>query len=303
VEGRQTPIDPLDWRLRRLEAESYLAGLASHLQAVGIHPEIQVLEGRAAETIIDVARDKNIDLIIIGSHGRSGLSQWTISSVAQKVVMHARTSVLLARTYRTASSQELIHAQPYHTILVPLDGSTRAEYVLGAIKPLLKRVELSGADDQLLGNGNGDSTRLERVDKPVRRCVVAHVVSRPEIPRQTQPTHEESLAAECLLNANRQMAEEYLGRLGERMGAPVESQLLDGTNSASSLHCLTQEESVDLVVLCAHGYSGMHQWPYGSVTMSFIYYSDAPLLIVQDLHELNDYATVAVETFHQTKGH
>jgi nucleotide-binding universal stress UspA family protein len=44
-----------------------------------------------------------------------------------------------------------------------------------------------------------------------------------------------------------------------------------------------EQEQIDLVAFSAHGYSGKHQWPYGSVVNNFILYSKVPLLIVQDL--------------------
>jgi hypothetical protein len=44
-----------------------------------------------------------------------------------------------------------------------------------------------------------------------------------------------------------------------------------------------EQEHIDLVTLSAHGYTGNHQWPYGSMVNNFILYGKAPLLIVQDL--------------------
>jgi hypothetical protein len=49
------------------------------------------------------------------------------------------------------------------------------------------------------------------------------------------------------------------------------------------LHSTVEQEKVDLVVLCAHGYSGETRWPYGTTAVNFIGYGTTPLLIVQDL--------------------
>ena len=49
------------------------------------------------------------------------------------------------------------------------------------------------------------------------------------------------------------------------------------------LHRFVAEEQIDLVLLSAHGFSGQAQWPFGSLTQSFIEYGETPLLIVQDM--------------------
>ena len=49
------------------------------------------------------------------------------------------------------------------------------------------------------------------------------------------------------------------------------------------LHRFVAEEQIDLVLLCAHGFSGQAQWPFGSLAQSFILYGETPLLIVQDM--------------------
>jgi K+-sensing histidine kinase KdpD len=49
-----------------------------------------VLTGPVAESIIDYAKENNIDLIIISSHGRSGLGRWVYGSIAEKVLRGAR---------------------------------------------------------------------------------------------------------------------------------------------------------------------------------------------------------------------
>jgi nucleotide-binding universal stress UspA family protein len=59
-------------------------------------------------------------------------------------------------------------------------------------------------------------------------------------------------------------------------------------NAAVALHQLVEQENIDMVTLSAHGYSGNHQWPYGSMVNNFIIYSKVPLLIVQDLPTRQD---------------
>ena len=58
----------------------------------------EVLEGRVEETIIDTARSRNTDLIVVGSHGYSGLTRFLLGSVSQAVAYHAPCSVHIVRT-------------------------------------------------------------------------------------------------------------------------------------------------------------------------------------------------------------
>lgn len=81
--------DPLDWQLRRAEAEAYLEEVAARLQTVGVAAETTVTEGPSAERIIGYAHDEKVDLILLSSHGRGGLSEWNVSSVVQKIILRA----------------------------------------------------------------------------------------------------------------------------------------------------------------------------------------------------------------------
>ena len=57
----------------------------------------EVRTGRAAETIHDVANERRVDLIVMGTHGRSGVAHLLLGSVAEKVVRMARCAVLTVR--------------------------------------------------------------------------------------------------------------------------------------------------------------------------------------------------------------
>lgn len=64
----------------------------------GLEVEIAVVEDHApARAICDYARDHDVDLIVVGSHGRGGMERWLIGSVAERVVRHASTNVYVVR--------------------------------------------------------------------------------------------------------------------------------------------------------------------------------------------------------------
>lgn len=74
------------------------------LRAAGIEAEARVVRGDAREALIETARAEHSDLIVVGSHGRSGFSKLLIGSVASHVVSHAPCNVLVVKTGATARS-------------------------------------------------------------------------------------------------------------------------------------------------------------------------------------------------------
>jgi nucleotide-binding universal stress UspA family protein len=84
-------------QLAASESNKYLAGVAARLQAKGVNTRGEVVWGRAAEGIVDYAQTKQADLIIISTHGRSGLGRLAFGSVADKVIRTASLPVLVVR--------------------------------------------------------------------------------------------------------------------------------------------------------------------------------------------------------------
>lgn len=70
-----------------------------------------VEEGDPALTIVDVARRRDCDLIIMGTHGRSGLGRWVLGSVAEKVMRNAPCPVLTMKQPFAEAEAELTREQ------------------------------------------------------------------------------------------------------------------------------------------------------------------------------------------------
>ncbi len=248
-------VDPLEWHIHRAEAESYLQSVSERLQEAGAKVDSSIREGNAAEQILAAADEISKGLIIVSSHGQSGLTGWNISSVVQKIILRAHTSLLIIRAYQPV--QEELSGLQYKRLLAPLDGSLRAECVLPLTSTLARAF---GAD-----------------------VVAAHAVQRPIMPRRTPLSAEDNELAERVVESNRNAAESYLADVKTQLAqTSVETRLLTATNLASVLHELADQDKIDLVILSAHGYSGQLTWPYGSVVTSFISYGATPLLIFQD---------------------
>jgi nucleotide-binding universal stress UspA family protein len=85
---------PLDLPSVVSQASTRLAGEEDRVRARGVACEGNVLVGRADAQIVEHAEKTRSDLIILGTHGRSGLPHVLLGSVAEKVVQHAHCPVL-----------------------------------------------------------------------------------------------------------------------------------------------------------------------------------------------------------------
>ena len=82
---------------RRTVAKDYLKEMCSRLNYNWAKLESEVLEGKVAETLADYATDNEIDLILIASHGRSGISRWVMGSVADRLLRSTCVPILMIR--------------------------------------------------------------------------------------------------------------------------------------------------------------------------------------------------------------
>jgi nucleotide-binding universal stress UspA family protein len=78
----------------RVEAENYLANLSRRLKSEGWNVTTSLAHGAAAAKILEYAEKNQVDLIVMSTHGRSGMSRFMFGSVADKVVRHALIPVL-----------------------------------------------------------------------------------------------------------------------------------------------------------------------------------------------------------------
>lgn len=79
-------------------ALDYLEALQAELGAEGIHVETRLVEAAGvAQALLDAAKAADVDLIVMTTHGRSGLQRWVLGSVAERIVRQSPVPVLLLR--------------------------------------------------------------------------------------------------------------------------------------------------------------------------------------------------------------
>jgi nucleotide-binding universal stress UspA family protein len=100
----EDPGQPMGRRLvpeafgkKEKQAQKYLDRIAKAMQAKGINVSTEVLLWKPAEAIIGYAKQSKCDLIVMASHGHSGLTRWAFGSVADKVLRASGVPVLIVR--------------------------------------------------------------------------------------------------------------------------------------------------------------------------------------------------------------
>jgi nucleotide-binding universal stress UspA family protein len=126
-EAYQKLFDEMDEDCRR-----YLDRVADRFRAAGISVTTEMLRGSPIARLIDLEEQLAPDLVIMGTHGRSGLARLALGSVADLMVRYGAAPVLLVRAFAPALSG-------LRTALVPLDGSLLAEEVLPLVETLATR--------------------------------------------------------------------------------------------------------------------------------------------------------------------
>jgi nucleotide-binding universal stress UspA family protein len=272
-------VDPLRWQLRKAEAEAYMQNTANrvrkNLRPTGaVEPtermgrvEYSIREGKTPENIVDFAHSENIDLLVISTHGSSGLSRWNLSSVTQKVINSIYLPVLIIRAFNPpAGSDERVH---YRHILLPIDCSRRAECSLTA------GIELARGEQPSNTNGAPESEKST--------LYLAAVIHLPELPIPKPFPVEINELSDKVLYLSHQAVDKYLYEMKERLPVKSDACIVESVSVPAAIQELAEQEEVDIVVLCAHGYSGQVTWPYGTVTRTYIEHGTKPLLIIQDV--------------------
>lgn len=96
--GGYDPEFEMVWRALREQAKHLVAKAAEKLRETKLNVSTELVEGNPKSQIIDTANEWHADLIVLGSHGRTGLNRFLMGSVSQDVVRHAHCSVEIVRT-------------------------------------------------------------------------------------------------------------------------------------------------------------------------------------------------------------
>ena len=97
-EKREVPKD-MEWMVNpREDVDATLKTAAEQIDEAGVEVQVFAREGDPADAILDVAEERNADLIVVGNKGMTGAKRFLLGSVPNKVSHHAPCSVLIIRT-------------------------------------------------------------------------------------------------------------------------------------------------------------------------------------------------------------
>jgi nucleotide-binding universal stress UspA family protein len=220
-----------------------------------------IASGHPAEEIIRQAKENTIDLILMATHGRSGVRRWMLGSVADKVLRASDVPVWLVRA---GIPEEIVYDEwPKRTMLVPLDGSKLAESVLPHVKALAKQrgaevvniVLLRVCEEPFITGDYPEASMNLTWEEHVRRI----------------REHFTKEAEQYLVGVQKQFVE---------AGLHVRSEVLMG-KPADEIIDFAHKNHPNLVVMATHGYSGISRWEFGSVADKVLHGVSSPIFMVR----------------------
>lgn len=209
-----------------------------------------LIDGFPDAGICQAAEELDAGLVVVGSHGRTGLELLLLGSVAEKVIRACPRSVLVARPGPTTGG--------YHKILVATDFTESAERALEAA------LTMAAPDAQ--------------VD-------LLHCWQLPPMSSSYGPTPRVAVElAGPLADYSRQLGADLLAR-HDRPGVSLKFRLLEATPTQGLLEWIEEEGDYALVVTGSHGRRGIRRLLLGSVAEAVVRHAPTSVLVVHDMPE------------------
>lgn len=230
-----------------IEARNYLQTVSQNWASPGVNISVKVVEGDEAGVIVDTATAEGVDLIVMSTHGRTGLSRWVLGSVTERVLHSTICPVLVIRS-----------ADPLSRILITLDGSELAEKALQPGLEVARRLDSHVTLLRVVPDIDYDPADMAYLD---------------EIERGLGDSVQDAVEEEV---------ERYLGGV-IRQYAPdlkVHTRLWIGSPAQSILDYADLHD-INLIVMATHGRTGLRRWVYGGITEKVLRSSNSSMLVVR----------------------
>lgn len=245
-EAPPSAISAPDTQLMRTRMKNYLDSMAETRAGIGVPVRGLVLAGDAASCVVETAVSEQCDLIIMGTHGRSGVSRILLGSVTQKVWQQAPCPVMAIRD-----------ETPIHTILIPLDQTMLAEHALDP--------------GFIIGGALSAQIHLLIVSQDAALVWENDI----ELPPGEKPFSEKLV--EDIFNQEGA----YLLDLEDRYQAKRPITAVRSGNQTDAILHYARENNIDLIVLSDHNPSGARRWFQTSNTDKVMRESHCSMLILK----------------------
>ena len=269
VHERLPIVEQLDegGRLRlRDDQTRYVARTAEDLHTrCRVRASSALLDGDVGEAICAAVRDVKADLVVMTTHGRTGISRLWLGSVADAIMRTATTPVLMLRASLEPESYPVGNGAVFHRMLVPLDGSTLAAEILDhAVR---------------LGGVVGCRYVLARVVEPVMRMeTVVPDAAGLVLVADEEATEAERTLARKELEATAATLRRDVPDIDVRVAVRVDR------NPAEGLLQLARDHVVEAVAIATHG-RGVSRLVLGSVADKVLRASAGAVLVYRPAHD------------------
>lgn len=240
--------------------ELYLDGMVNTMQrqikrklprCEGYRVRAEVIFGEPPDVICDYVQKNEIGLVILATHGASGLKVWMLGSVADKVIRAVNIPTLLIRAEkgRPVEGKKSLVSR----ILLPLDGSDTSKIAVPYALELAKRLKAS--------------ITLYRMAEEAYRYTVPVTIDWAQVDA-----------------AQEKRVRNYLTEVESdlrREGVPVTHAVTLGTDPAVEILEQQRKTKADLVVMAIRGRSPVVRWVFGSTAEKVLLNGDLPLLLVR----------------------
>ncbi|MBM3166269.1 MAG: universal stress protein [Chloroflexi bacterium] len=240
-------------RVNRL-LEDYIESAASDLRNEKVEATPVIVYGSAADKILSYSKQNDIDLIVMATHGRSGVTRWWIGSVAEKIVSQAITPVLLIPGKKQKAAKAKKEGASISKILVPLDGSDTGQAALDYV--------------ELVARETNASVHLIQVISP---------------PGAMETSVFGNAEWDSFFKAMQDAANDYLGSIIDSLkakGITAKYDIVVG-NPAHEIIKSAEKGKIDLIAMSTHGRTGIVRWVIGSVADKVLHGTRRPMWLVR----------------------
>jgi nucleotide-binding universal stress UspA family protein len=239
----------------RDKAMSELYALAAECRAMSkAVVTVDLHAGPIAEVLEGYASRHGVDLIVISTHGRSGIARLSLGSVTDSLIRHTTIPVLVVKPPTSYLNPRVSEA--FKRIIVPLDGSVLAEQILPRVVALAK---------------------LEDAEITLLNVLIPQSHSQKETADPSLPWWDKDIS----------VAKKYLFHIAgglRRNGVAVTTDIVIGENVANAIGDFAARERADLIAIATHGRGGLARMLRGSVASAVMHSARTSMLVLRPGH-------------------
>jgi nucleotide-binding universal stress UspA family protein len=251
-EAHWTPMSAELGRSQRTAALSELYTLAAECRnEFKADITVDLHGGPVADVLQGYAKRHDVDLIVMSTHGRNGISRLSLGSVTDSLIRHTTIPVLVVKPSTSYLNPQV--GQTFKRIVVPLDGSVLAEQILPRVLTL---------------------GTLEAAEISLLQVLIPQSYSQKEIADPDLPWWDKDVS----------LAQAYLFRIASRLrrnGLIVTTDIVIGENVAHAIGDFASREKADLIAIATHGRGGLARMLRGSVADAIMHSGRMSMLVLK----------------------